>query len=290
MFGRVRPQGEGTFLEHLEELRVRIGRSLAYVVVGMIAASAFRHQLLEVLRHPADVAAARAGVGPLEFLILEPAGGFVLLVIICFVTGVIASAPFWLLEGWRFIEPALEPPERRYAVIVVPGATLLFLAGVAFCYALAPTAFEWFFRINMSMGVKVQLSLVPYLDFLLKFLLAVGLSFELPLVLVFFGYTGLLTSQALVRWWRHAVVAIFIIAAVATPTVDPFTMTAMALPLVGLYGLSIFLVKLVERGRRRERGQVPPEPPSGPPPGPPALPEVPLPTDPDSRWEEFYNS
>jgi sec-independent protein translocase protein TatC len=252
MAKRRRRREEATFFEHLDELRVRIGRSLLYITCGMIAAVHFRTPLLTLLEQPARVAAKHAGLEELPFLIFEPTGGFVLVFVMAFVVGVVISSPLWLLEGWLFIEPALERHERRYVVFMLPAATALFVGGVAFCYVIAPRAFEFFFKINQSLGVRVELTLVPYLYFLLRLLLGFGFSFELPLVLMFLGRVGLVNSRWLLRFWRHAVVVIFIFSAVVTPTVDPFTMTIMALPLSALYFLSIILVRAVEKKRAKD--------------------------------------
>jgi len=237
---------EATFFDHLEELRARLGRSILYIVGGMAAAWVFRSGLLMFLEYPARVAAQRVGID-LPFRIFEPAGGFVLMMVIALVAGVVISSPLWFMELWLFIEPALKPHEKRYVIFMLPLAVGLFVGGVAFCYFISPRAFEFFFRINQSMGVDVELTLKPYLYFLLRLLLAFGAAFELPLILMFLGYVGIVNSRSLARWWRHAVVGIFIFAAIVTPTTDPFTMTFMAVPLIALYGLSILLVKIVEK-------------------------------------------
>jgi len=246
-----RTNREATFFEHLEELRGRIGRSLLYIIGGMIAGWVFRSDLLTILQHPAHIAADRVGI-ELPFRIFEPAGGLVLMMVIAFVAGLVISSPLWFMELWLFVEPALERHEKRYVVFMLPSAVGLFVGGVVFCYFISPRAFEFFFRINQSMGVDVELTLQPYLYFLLRLLIVFGLSFELPLVLMFLGRVGIINSRWLINWWRHAVVGIFILAAIVTPTIDPFTMTFMAAPLVLLYGLSIFLVKIVEKRQAPE--------------------------------------
>ncbi len=236
-----------SFWEHLEELRWRLVRSVIYVVVAMAAAWIWRQDLLMLLRYPAEAGAAVAGIEDFSFRIFEAAGGIILMMQISLVAGIIAASPLMFIELWLFIEPALEKHEKRYVVVMVPAATALFLGGVAFCYWISPKAFAFFFRFNVGIGVRPELTLQPYLYFLLRLLLVFGLVFEMPLALAFLARVGLVSQRQLISWWRYAVVIIFIIAAVATPTVDPVTMSLMAGPMVFLYGLSVLLCGLVEK-------------------------------------------
>ena len=238
---------ERSFFEHAEELRNRLLRMVAYVGGGMVVSWVWRTPLLNLLRLPAETGARLAGLDELPFRIFEPAGGFVLLVQIALVAGLIIACPLIFMELWLFIEPALQRHERRYVIWMLPAATGLFLGGVFFCYCISPRVFAFFFRINQSIGVDVELTLKPYLYFLLRLLLMFGLAFELPLVLMFLGFVGLINSGFLLRWWKHAIVIIFITAAVATPTPDPVNLLFMAGPMVVLYALSIGLVRLVEK-------------------------------------------
>ncbi len=238
---------ELSFWDHLEELRWRLLRMIVYIIVAAALSWIFREQMLDVLRYPAEVGAVMAGEEAFEFRIFEAAGGFVLMMQIALVAGLIIAAPGVIIELWLFVEPALEPHERKWVVIVVPLAVLLFLGGVIFCYWISPRAFEFFLRFNRSMGVEVELTLQPYLFFLMRLLLVFGIAFELPLVLTFLAAVGIVTKQQLIAWWRHAVLVIFIFAAIATPTTDPATMTFMAGPMVLLYLLSVWLAGFFEK-------------------------------------------
>ncbi len=242
-----RPRKEASFWEHLEEMRWRLVRSVIYVAVAMLLAWVFRVELLMLLRYPAEAGAETADIEDFTFRIFESAGGVILMMQISLVAGVIAASPLIFGELWLFIEPALERHERRYVIVMLPAATLLFLAGVAFCYWISPKAFAFFFSFNQSIGVQPELTLQPYLYFLLRLLLVFGLAFEMPLVLMFLARVGFVTQRQLLAWWRHAVVIIFIIAAFATPTIDPVTMSLMAGPMVVLYLLSVLLCGFVEK-------------------------------------------
>ncbi len=236
-----------SFFEHLEELRMRLLRMAIYTVAGAALAWVARAPLLYWVRRPAEIGAQHAGIEELPFRIFEPAAGFVLMMQISLVAGLILASPLILMELWLFIKPALEPREKRFVIWLLPAATGLFVGGVFFCYLISPRAFAFFFNINQSMGVEVELTLQPYLYFLLRLLLVFGLSFEMPLVLMFLGKVGIIKASYLLSFWRHAVVIIFIAAAIATPTTDPATMLFMAGPLVLLYGVSIGLVRMVEK-------------------------------------------
>lgn len=242
---------ELTFLEHLDELRSRLMRVLVYWLVAASAAWFFRTPLLEILRRPAELGAARAGAEQLPFRIFEPAGGFMLAMLISLVTGLIVALPLVLIELWGFIKPALEPHERRWFIVVVPAASALFLSGVLFSYWVSPLFFAFLFGINKSMGVESELTLTSYLTFMLKLLLASGLSFQMPLVIAFLSLVGIVKSAWLVAQWRYAIVLIAILAAVLTPSGDPLTMTIFSAPLLLLYFLSIWLVRLIEKARDR---------------------------------------
>lgn len=247
----VESRKEATFWEHLEELRWRIVRMIAYVIVAAGASWVFREPLLTLLRYPAEAGARMAGIEDFTFRIFEAAGGIVLMMQISLVAGLVAAAPGIITEMWLFVEPALEPHEKRWVIIVVPLAIILFLGGVVFCYWISPRAFSFFFLFNRSLGVDVELTLQPYLYFLMRLLLVFGISFELPLVLTFLAAVGFVTKDMLLGWWRHAVLIIFIFAAIATPTTDPATMTFMAGPMVVLYLLSVVLAGLFEKQEDR---------------------------------------
>ncbi len=244
---------ELTFFEHLDELRSRLMRMLIYWLVATSAAWFFRTPLLQILRRPAELGAARAGTEELPFRIFEPAGGFMLAMLISLVTGLVVALPLVLIELWGFIKPALEQHERRWFIVVVPAASLLFLSGVLFSYWVSPLFFAFLFGINKSMGVESELTLTSYLTFMLKLLLASGLCFQMPLVIGFLSLVGIVRSTWLIAQWRYAIVLIAILAAVMTPSGDPMTMTIFSAPLLFLYFLSIWLVRLMEKARDRAR-------------------------------------
>jgi len=266
---------EMSFWDHLEELRWRLVRMVIYVAVAMALSWAFRNDLMWLLRYPAEAGAEIVGAEHFSFRIFEAPGGIILMMYVSLVAGAIIASPLIFMELWLFVEPALEPGEKRWAVVMIPAATGLFVAGVIFCYWISPRAFGFFLSFNRGLGAPPELTLQPYLYLLMRLLLVFGLSFELPLVLMFLARVGLVTKAQLLRFWRHAIVIIFVFAAIATPTTDPLTFSFLAAPMIGLYALSILLCGLVEKRRREdeegEQGEPDRDPAEGlsePPPAP----------------------
>jgi sec-independent protein translocase protein TatC len=262
---KARDRKEATFLEHLEEFRQRLIRCAVYVALAAALTWVVRHQLMNICEAPIYRGAEMAGISNPEFKAFGPAEALVLSVQIALVAGVLLAAPFWLLEAWMFIEPALEDHERKWIVPLLPFAVLLFLSGVAFCYWMSPRAFSILLGFQKDLNVAPEFILKDYLTFFLRLLLIFGVMFELPLVIMFLSAVGLVKSAFLSKHWRIAVVLI----AIVTPTPDAVTMSFLAGPMVGLYLLSIVLARFVEKGRAKreaEEAEARAEPP-------PALPE-----------------
>jgi len=263
----MRDPKELDFFEHLEELRARIIRSAIYVIIGMIIVWFIHKDLFEVVKAPLWAGAQRAGFHPNDPKINDimvvgntVTAGFVFALQISFFGGLLVAFPLMALEAWLFIEPALLDHERKYVLIILPFSVALFVAGVVFCYIIAPLGIAFLLRFQKDMGMTPVLNVIEYMRFILRLLLVFGLVFQLPLVLMFLSFVGLVSSKQLLDKWRYAVVAIFIIAAIATPTTDPFTMTIMAVPVMLLYGLSILLARIVEKRSREEEKEPAPRP------------------------------
>lgn len=157
---------------------------------------------------------------------------------------VVTSAPYLLYEVWRFIEPALYPHERSGVRKALLLGTVMFFVGVVLGYFMVwPLTLRFLSTYELSMQIQNQISLNSYIDNFMMLVLMMGLVFELPLVTWLLSLMGLLTRPILRKFRRHAIVAIFILAAVITPTGDPFTLSVVAIPLCLLYEFSILLVK-----------------------------------------------
>ncbi len=244
--------------EHIEEFRGGLIRCVIAVVVGMAICWGLRNTLMGWLEYPALEGARRAGLEDFSFHIFEPAGGILLMMQVALLGGVVMASFFIAWEGWKFLEKALQPDERRYVYFVVPMAVLLFAGGIGFCYLVTPAAFAFLIRFNTQLGVEPQLILVSYLRFFMRLLLVFGLTFEMPLVMWFLARVGLVSSATFIGSWRWAIVIIMVIAAMVTPTPDPFNMMLLAGPMVALYFLSLALTVLAQRQRRRQQEETGP--------------------------------
>jgi sec-independent protein translocase protein TatC len=150
--------------------------------------------------------------------------------------------PYVLWQVWAFVEPALTHKERRYSLVLVPFSVLLFFSGAALGFYMSPIFFEFFLQFQPP-GTAALWSYSKAATFLAKMLLVFGICFQVPVITIFINKIGLVSRNWLIEYWRHVVVVIFIIVALITPTWDPMTLTAAALPPCLLYMFSIWLVK-----------------------------------------------
>lgn len=242
--------------EHLAELRSRILRCLLYITVGSTVCFIYFPKLYLVLRYPLDEGARRAHV-TFTVAITHFTTGFFAVLQMAVVAGLIITAPLLSAEIWGFIAPALTREEKRPLKWLVPFSLLLFAAGVLLAYWAAPFAIEWFLGYVNSFG-KAELLQDPrqFVIFIMKLMAAFGVVFQLPIVLMFLAWVGILTADGMRKSWRHAVVGISVVGLFVTPSNDPFTMLMMIIPVIILYLGSIWLVRIVERQRQKRMGSV----------------------------------
>ncbi len=244
-----------SLVEHLTELRNRVGVSLLYVLAGTaLAFWWYDHGLGEFIRAPycglPDELRYGGSEGGCELLVTDVFGGALIRLKISAIVGVVISAPFWLFQLWRFLTPGLRGAEKRYGVAFVAGSTALFALGAALAYVSLATGL----RLILSLageGVLIALTAQDYIGFVISLLLAFGLSFELPLIAVALNLVGVLSHAALSgsRRWIFFLTVLF--AAFVTPTQDPFTMLAMAAPMIVLFELAIQMARVIDRRRAR---------------------------------------
>jgi len=163
----------------------------------------------------------------------------------CVIAGLILASPLVTMELWGFVAPALTREEKRPLKWIAPLSIVLFASGVALCYVALPRAAGWLVS-NIPKGTEFRPFVAQNLLFVVKMLLAFGIAFELPVVLMLLGKLGIISSRTLRSYWRQAILLLALFAAVITPSSDAFSMMIMAVPLCLLYVLSIVLVKLVE--------------------------------------------
>ena len=236
------------FMEHLGELRVRIVRSLIAVLIGLVIAFPASQYIMDFLARPIE----RTG-NTLVFLAVTEA--FWVKMKVALFAGLFLAAPAILWQVWRFVSPGLHAHERKYAVPFVVIGSLLFIGGGAFALlVVAPNAVA-FLLSYAGPGLQPMISIGSYFDFLLKFTLAFGAVFEVPLALTLASRMGLVTPRTLARNRKYAVLGAFVAAAILTPTPDMINQSLMAGPIIILYEIGIVCARIF--GRRRGRGAAP---------------------------------
>ena len=226
-----------SFMEHLGELRTRLMRSLLALLVGLGIALPFSQQIMDYLAKP-----ARDTNHNLVFLSLTEA--FWVQMKIGLIVGLFVASPAVLWQVWRFISPGLHVHERKYAAPFVIIGTLLFVGGGAFSLkVVTPFAIQFLLSYERP-GLQAMISIGNYIDFLLKFTLAFGAVFELPLVITILARLGVVTPAMLAKNRKYAILGAFIAGAVLTPTPDMFNQTLMAGPLILLYEVGIICARI----------------------------------------------
>ena len=238
-------------LDHLAELRARILRSAVYALVAMTGVWVCYHPIYRFIAGPILKAVERIQG---EIQVTAFMEGFLVRAQVSLVGGLIIAMPFIYREIWCFLSPALSRHERRVLWPLVPVSGLLFLGGVTLAYLMTEPSIVWMASMNPPDTVA-RYRLNENLLLILRFYLAFGLAFQLPLVLVILAVVGVVDSRLLARRWREASVLIFILAAIITPTWDLLTMTACALPMTLLYWGTIGVVKVIERRRARRNDE-----------------------------------
>jgi sec-independent protein translocase protein TatC len=240
------PATEGpelTILGHLNELRIRLTHAAIGVLITTVISFAFADRLLQFLLQPYAASGPAGG----ELQTLRPTEGIETFFKVSLLSGAILAMPVILYEFWRFIEPGLTRNERRYVYIFIPASLLLFGIGIFFSwFVLAPAAI--YFLANFMPDIfAAEWTSQEYISFVTRLLFWIGLSFELPIVIYFVARVGLVTSAGLRQQWRIAVVAIAVLAAIITPSIDPITMLLTMGPLLILFFISIGLAAIGQR-------------------------------------------
>ena len=247
-------------IEHLRELRNRLGVSLLALAVCVVVAFLLREQVFDFIKRPycqtdvaqraAEISGNQCGLysfGPFEELSVS--------LRVSFIAGIVASAPVWLYQLGAFITPALHRKEKRYAAAFLAASLLLFGTGTVFAYLTISRGLEFLLTVGGD-GITNLPSIQSYLSFVTLTLLAFGIAFLFPVVVLFLNFVGIFSSARMRSWRRGMIVGIAVAAAVLTPSQDPFTFMAMAVPLYGQYEICILIGRLRERALRRRR---PPE-------------------------------
>lgn len=236
---------------HLVELRHRLFLAVLGIMVGAVAGWFLYTPVFQALQRPIlDVAKSRHALITLNFPGL--AASFDMQIKVSFFLGVLISSPWWIYQLWAFITPGLTGKERRYAIGFVGAAVPLFLVGAYLAWWALPNAVRLLTGFTPA-GAANFIDAQVYLGFVMRLMLAFGLAFLLPVIMVALNFAGIGTAAMWRRSWRWAVMLAFIFAAVMTPTPDAVTMLMVALPICGLYFLALGICVLHDRRVDRER-------------------------------------
>ena len=238
---------EMTFIEHLEELRRRILWALVSVVTTFAVCWFFATDLYEIASAPIRANAA------VTLAVSRPQDIFGLYMKVTLVASIFLAAPLILTQAWLFISPGLYPHERRYAVPFILFSSLLFIMGGAFGYYVAfPTALQFLLNWIVESRLTPIIDAVEYFDLFFSITVALGIVFQIPAVIFVLSRVGLITARMLVRFFKHAVLACVVVAALITPTTDFGNMLVIAGPMIVLYAVGIGIAWIFGKPRVSE--------------------------------------
>ncbi len=232
------------FTSHLVELRKRLIISIAAVAIGFAVSYNYSNELFIMLARPLPPNTSFAFTR-----LIEP---FFTYLKVSLLTGIFLASPVLIYEIWAFIAPGLHENEKKWVLPVVFFSTALFMGGVLFGYFLVlPFGYSYFLSFS-SDTIKPMLSMDEYFSITTKFLLAFGLVFEMPLLILFLSLLGIVNAKMLSIYRKYAILAIFIIAAILTPTPDVFNQILMAVPMLMLYETGIILARIFGKTKRND--------------------------------------
>jgi len=231
-------KNEMGFLDHLEELRGRIIKSLFCIILFSIGAYFFSERLLDFVTRPIP-----------EVYFMAPTEAFSTRIKISLIAGIIISVPVIFYHAWKFIVPGLFEKEVKLIIPAVLSSTFFFLIGAAFCFLFVlPLSMKFLLGFGTE-KLKPMIKIKEYISFVSYMILAFGAVFELPIISYFLGKIGIITPRTLIKGRRYAITAILVLAAVITPP-DVFSQFMLAGPLYFLYEVSIVVVKIIQRKKR----------------------------------------
>lgn len=234
----VQMESSAPLLKHLDELRVRVFKAFFALIITTGISFAFSKQLIQYLAEPIG--------GMAKLVSIELTENIAIFMKVSLLGGIVLGMPFIVYQIMAFVLPGLKRNERLWLLIMVPFATLLFAAGVAFTwFVMLPTAIPF---LSNFMGITTQVRPENYFEFITRIMFWIGMCFEMPLIIMFLAKLKFVTAKQLAAGWRYAIVVMAIVAAAVTPTVDPVNMGLVMAPLMGLYVISIILAAIVGRG------------------------------------------
>lgn len=243
-------EGRMTLVEHLTELRSRLIKCVVAVAVGMVVAFLLYDPIFDLLIHPyREVATPENSLLPDDLLVTDPLAGFTVRMRLALYGGIAFAMPVLLWQLWRFVTPALYPHEKRYAIPFLASALTLFVLGAGLAYLTLPQALDF---LNSIGGDDLVAAYAPdkYFQLITYMMLAFGVGFEFPILLIFLQLVGVVRPGQLWRGFRFAAVGITIVVAVITPSGDPISMLMLSIPMILFYLAAIGIGVVI--GRRRD--------------------------------------
>ena len=240
--------GKMSFLDHLDELRRRIVYAVLSVFVGFVVAFLFITRIFDFIMRPLQELLPAGGT----LIFTDPSEAFILYIKIALIAGLILASPAVMTQVWLFIAPGLYVTEKKWAIPFVLMSSFFFVAGAAFShYVVFPLT--WRFFVSFTTDILTFMPRIqPAFSLYMRLLLAFGVVFQMPTVVLFLARMGLVTARFMIQKFKYALLAIVIIAAVATPGGDVVPQIAMAVPMIFLYGLSIVLAWIFGKKRTIE--------------------------------------
>jgi sec-independent protein translocase protein TatC len=251
----VPPDGTMTLYEHLRELRYRLIVSALAIMVGMILAWFFRYDLLNILQQPyfqaIDALKVKNPDTTTLLVNINLTSPLALSLKVSALAGAILTAPFWLYQLWAFVVPGLLAKEKKWALIFIAAATPMFVGGVIVAYIVLPKAIAVLLSFTQD-GVSNLQDINAYLSFLLRLMLVFGLGFLIPLIVLMLNIVGVIKAKQMAKYRSLVIFGTFVFGAVATPSTDPFSMLAVALPMALLFLAAEVIAHVLDR-RKAER-------------------------------------
>ena len=252
-------------IEHLAELRQRLIYSFVAFIIGMIICFTIWNPIFDFLTHPLCSAMALRGHSDCGLILIKLQEGFFVAISISLLGGLVLSFPIIGFQMWRFVAPGLYKTEKNAFLPFIVASPFMFFLGASFAYyVVTPLAFDFFLGFqqtgsvldgedvdNAAAGIAFQGSAQEYLSLTIKFIVAFGMCFQLPVLLTLMGKSGLVSAEGLGNVRKYAVVAILVLAALVTPP-DVITQVILFVVVYGLYEVSIFLVSRVEKKREQK--------------------------------------
>jgi sec-independent protein translocase protein TatC len=244
----VGPDGRMALSDHLRELRARILKITAVILVGLVVSLFFFDPIFDLVLQPYTQAQLGLEGVDTQATIAGAGGPLLLYLKLCGLVSVVLTSPFWLYQIWAFILPGLHQRERTWSRVFAAVAGPLFLAGVVLGYYTLPKGLEILIGLTPS-DLTNLVEFGDYLSFLIRTLLAFGIAFEIPVFVILLNLAGVLKGSSLGRYRPWIVIGCFVFAAIATPSTDPFTMLFLAVPMVALFAVSEVIARVLDRRR-----------------------------------------